>query len=317
MENKKGIGNWPSPRGAGVNCPPAAKLAEWMRDSGSDEARAHLADCETCAATAKTVREAALQAGGDMNAFMQKVRQSAQLEAEQHSSPWTFVVNYFSASHAQTFGAFAAVATALLIVTSLVWRHLGIFQPDRQVQTINFDRDLNGESYREAMGEIEKAYAATREGRASRTSAAAEIDQLNQTLAKVDESKLQPEQKQQLEALKGQYQALVFDRFQPSLSSSAGGTKSRSLQTDFFSTYADYLARDGEQLSVSPQVNVKPSKGGLYVIGQSDVSGSREAAATKAVRDLQSRLPQMTLEYKSAPVSAAAASQSSASSHPD
>jgi hypothetical protein len=279
--------------------------------------RAHLADCETCAATAKTVREAALHAGGDMNAFMQQVRQSAQLEAEQHSSPWKSVVNYFSASHAQTFGAFAAVATALLIVTSLVWRHLGVLQPEPQVQTINLDRDVNGEVYRQAVAEIREAYSAASDGNISRTSAAAQIHRLNETLGKVDESKLQPEQKQQLEALKGHYQALVFDRFQPSLSSSAGGTKAQSLQTDFFSTYAGYLAKDGEQLSVSPQVNVKPSKRGLYVIGQSDVSGSREAAATQAVRDLQSRLPQMTLEYKSAPASAAAASQSSASSHPD
>ena len=318
MENKKkGIGNWPEPREAGVNCPPAAKLTEWMRDAGSEEARAHLASCEACGATAKTVREAASQAGGDLNTFLQKVRQSAQLEAEEHSSPWRVLVNYFSASYAQAFGAFAAVATAILIVTSGVWHHLGVLQPEPQVQTINMDRDVNGELYRQAVVEIREAYSSTSAENTSKTSAAAQIDRLNQTLRRVDEGKLQPEQKQQLDALKSQYQALVFDRFQPSLSSSAGGAKVQSLQADFYSTYAEYLAKDGEQLTVSPQVSVKPSKKGLYVFGQSDVPGSRGAAAAHAVRDMQSRLPEMTLEYKTAPTAAAAASQSSAASHPD
>ena len=117
----------------------------------------------------------------------------------------------------------------------------------------------------------------------------------------MDKSRLQPEQRQQLEVLQSEYQALVFDRLQPSLSSSPGGTKAQNLQTDFFSTYASYLAKGGEQLTVSPEVSVKSSGTKMYVIAHSDVSYGRRTAADFAVRDLQNRVPDFSLEQKPAP----------------
>ena len=144
-----------------------------------------------------------------------------------------------------------------------------------------------------------------------------QIDQLNRVLGKVDKSRLQPQQSQQLESLQAQYQALVFDRLQPDLASSPGGEKAQNLQTDFFSTYASYLAKGGEQLTVSPEVSVKSSRTKMYVIGYSDVRDVKKTAADRAVRDLQNRVPDMSLEYKPAPIHAAGAAQSNLDSHSD
>jgi hypothetical protein len=85
MGMKKKIDNWPSPLGS-VDCPPPAKLATWVENPESAEAKAHLSGCESCAAAVKSIREAASESGGNLEAFMHDVRQRGQLESEQHSS---------------------------------------------------------------------------------------------------------------------------------------------------------------------------------------------------------------------------------------
>ncbi len=314
MEPENKIDNWTAPRGS-ENCPSPAKFAEWMKNPTSEEAQAHLAECAACAAALNSVHEAANESATRLEAFMREVRQRAQEESEHRSSPWKIFVNYFSASRAQTVGAVAAVATVVLIATSGLWHQAGV-QQSQPVQTIVMDRDVNGEALRQAFAEFRDASAAISGGGVSKSEAAAQINQLNQTLATLDKSKLQPEQKQELETLQGQYQALVFDRLQPSLSSSLGGTKAQNLQTDFFNSYASYLAKDGEPLTVSPEVSMKFSKTRTYVIGRRDAPDAKREAASQAVQELQTRVPEMTLEYKVAPMAAAAA-QSSAASHPD
>jgi hypothetical protein len=317
MENKqRSFDNWPAPRGS-LTCPPESTLADWIMDSETPEAQAHLPECETCRLTVEHARKAASEADGNLRTFMLNVRMQAQREAEKHSSPWRILVNYVFASRAQTVGAVAAVATVALIATSGLWRQLGFLQSPQPVQTIVMDRDVNGELYRQALTELRDSYSAISRGSGSKTSTVTQIDQLNQVLSKVDKSRLQPEQRQQLEVLQSEYQALVFDRLQPSLSSSPGGTKAQNLQTDFFSTYASYLAKGGEQLTVSPEVSVKSSGTKMYVIAHSDVSYGRRTAADFAVRDLQNRVPDFSLEYKPAPIPSAAAAQASPASHPD
>lgn len=317
MEKKKtAFDNWPEPRGS-VNCPPESKLAEWIRDSGSAEAQAHLAECSTCNAVVASVRQAASEANGNVEAFMDNVRKRAQQEAEQNTSGRKVFVNYFFASRAQAVGAFAAVATVVLIATSGVWRQIGFLHPQPQVQTIVMDRDTNGELYRQALAELRDSYSAISSRTVSKGNTAMQIDQLNRVLGKVDKSRLRPQERQQLESFQAQYQALVFDRLQPDLASSPGGEKAQNLRTDFFSSYASYLAAGGEQLTVSPEVSLKSSKTKMYVIGYSDVRDVKKIAADRAVRDLQNRVPDMSLEYKPAPIPAAAAAQSTSDAHSD
>jgi hypothetical protein len=312
MGRKGKIGNWPEPLGT-VNCPSPEKLAEWIKNPGSAEAQGHLTECPTCADTVRSVREAAETSGGNLDVFMRSVRQRAQLESEQHSSRWMVLMNYLSASRAQTVGAVAAVATVALIATSGFWRQTGV-QQAQPGQTIVLDRDVNGELASHAVTEIRTAYSAVSNGDISKTRAAAQINQLNETLGKIDKSKLQPQQKQELEAVQGEYQGLLFERLQPSLSSSPGGTKAQTAQKEFLNTYANILAKDGEQLTVSPEVSLKSSKTTTWVIGSADAPHGKRAAAGQAVQDLQSRVPDMVLEYKAAPSAAAEARPGAAAS---
>jgi hypothetical protein len=300
MENRRNaFDNWPEPRGS-ASCPPESKLAEWILNPESAEARAHLAECKACAAAIENVRQAGNEARGNLDAFMRDVRMRAQLEAEQHSSKWEIFVNYFTASRAQTVGALAAAPAVTLIATSGVWRHFGLLQSHPPADEIVMDRDSNGESYRQAVIGLRDSYSMITSGNVSRGNTAAQIDKLNEVLGRVDKNRLQPEQKQQLEALQAEYQALVFDRLQPNLSSSQGGAKARNLQADFFSTYASYLAQGGEQLTVSPEISVKSSKTKMYVIAHPNVPDAKKIAADRAVRELQHHVSDMSLEYRPA-----------------
>jgi hypothetical protein len=55
----------------------------------------------------------------------------------------------------------------------------------------------------------------------------------------------------------------------------------------------------------------------MYVIGYSDARDVKKTAADRAVRDLQNRVPDMSLEYKPAPTPVAGAAQSTSDSHSD
>jgi hypothetical protein len=308
--------SWPKPRGA-ENCPPESTLVDWIRDPESEEARAHLSTCEPCRQAVEHARDAAREGDGNLRSFMLSVRSRAQREAEQHSSTRTVLFNYFSASRAQTVGVLAAVATIILVLTSGLWRQLGFLTSEPQEQRIVMDQDTNGELYRQALAELRDAYSTISSGSVSKGTTVVQIDQLNQALGKVDRNRLQPGQKQQLQTLEGQYQALVFDRFQPELSSSPGGARAKNLQTDFYSRYASYLAEGGEKLTVSPEVSLKSSKTKVYVIGYSEVPEGKKSAAHRAVQDLQNRVPDMSFEYKLAPMPQAAAAQPASASHLD
>ncbi len=307
---------WPKPRASG-NCPPESTLVEWIRDPESAEARTHLSTCEPCRQAVEHAREAARETDGNLRSFMLSVRSRAQREAEQHSSTRTVLFNYFSASRAQTVGALAAVATVILVLTSGLWRQLGFLSSHPKEQTIVMNRDVNSDLYRQALAELRDAYSAINSGSVSKGTTVVQINQLNQVLDKVDRNRLQPDQKHQLEALEGQYQALVFDRFESDLGSSPGGARAKNLQSDFFNSYASYLAEGGEKLTVSPEVSLKSSNTKMYVIGYPNVPEGKKAAAHRAVQDLQNRVPDMSFEYKLSPTAEAAAIHSISPSHSD
>jgi hypothetical protein len=312
MESKRnGIDNWPEPRGS-VNCPPESKLAEWILNPESSEAQAHLAECAACRAVIDTC-QSSMRSPSSLDDFMRDVRLRALEQAERRSSKWTVFVNYITASRVQTVSALAAVAALALIATSGAWRHLSLLRPRPQVQTIVMDADANGESYREALTELNQSYSAIASGKGSQENAASQIERLNQALDKVDIERLQPEQKQQLETLQAQYQALVFDRHEANSVSSPVGAKAQNLQSNFFSTYARYLANDGEKLTVSPEVSLKFSETKMSVIGHPDVPDAKKTAANRAVRDLRNQVPDMFFEYKTGPLASAA--QSSSETH--
>jgi hypothetical protein len=296
--------NWTRPMGS-ADCPSEAALAEWIRNPQSAEAQAHLARCPTCAAVVATAHKASSEENHNLETFMLKVRLRAQQEAEKNTSKWKVWKNYFTASYAQTAATVAAVIAAALIATTGIWRHAGFPQGQPNPQTVIMRKDVEGEALHQALIELRDSYSEISSGEVSKENAATQIHQLNQVLGKVDENRLQPEQKQQLDALKAQYQAIVFERLQPKLDSSpGGGTKAQTLQTDFFNAYASYLAKDGEQLKLSPDVSLKSRGTKVYVIEHwdADADGARASAANRAVLDLQGHVPDMTLVYKPAAI---------------
>jgi hypothetical protein len=252
----------------------------------------------------KAIGEAASEAGGDLNVFMQKVRSSALLEEEKHSSWTKGVVNYFSASWVQSVGAVAAIAMVLLMVGLGAWRHIGGLQPEPQVEAVKMDSQVNGD-YDQVVAKIQGAYTQAQDKKVSKSGAAAQVEEINQGLSKLDNSKLQPEQKEKLEALQFQYQRLLFDRLHNNLGTYGGAAKVQNVESDFFSHYAEHLAQDGQPLTISPPIWVESSGLKLSVIGKS-AAGGQEVAAEQAVRDLQSQHPEMVLEYRAAPTGAAA-----------
>ena len=316
MENRPNtFDKWPEPR-ASQDCPQESTLAEWVRDSESEDARAHLSKCATCRESVEHARRSASEAEGDLRTFMLNVRSRAEREAEQHSSWPTVFINYVTASRAQTVSVAAAVLAVALIVTSGLWRQLGFLRFQTQGHTIVMDRDVNGELYRQAVIELRDSYAAISSGSISKANATAQVDELNQALGRVDKGRLQPEQKQHLEGLQAQYQALVFDRLEPNAGAATEGVKAQNLETDFFSTYATYLAKGGEQLTVSPEVSVRFSNSKMYVIGRSDMGETKKTAADHAVRDLQVHAPDLAVVYKT-DSNTAGVTHVNASSHTD
>jgi len=310
MASKPGtIGNWQPPKGT-ENCPDEKKLNEWIQDPENSEAKAHLAECPTCSAIVAAARQASNDEDRNLQAFMLHVRLSAQREAEQNASMWKVSKNYFTASYVQTGAVVAGVIAVALVATTGLWHRS--YSPEADTGAAPIILHKNDRALQQAFNELHDSYTAitsdAANDTASKSNAAAQIQQLNQTLSKVEQNQLPAEQKQELDTLKTQYQAAVYDRLQPKVGSAADPASAQNIQTDFFNTYASYLVKEGQPLTLSPDVTLKSRGTTFYVFAHRDVAGAKDMAANQAVQDLQARVPGVSIEYKSAEVPAAAAS---------
>jgi hypothetical protein len=311
------IGNWQPPQGSG-NCPNEETLNEWIRNPESPEAKAHLEECAACRVVVGAARQTSLEENRNLQAFMLNVRLRAQEEAAKNTSKWQFIKNYFRASYIQMASAAAAIiAVALIAITSIT--HYSSLQPGQTADVaapVILNKSDNREAMQQALAELRTSYSAIANGDTSKGETVMQIQQINQTLSKVNSDELLPDQKQQLEALKTQYQFIVFDRFQPKVQAPANPAKAQLAQSEFFNSYASRLAEVGQPLTLSPDVTFKPNGTKLYILPRPETAAAKDLAANQAVHDLQSRLPGISVEYKSAdvPVSATA---SSANSHSD
>jgi TonB family protein len=209
---------WPEPRGQ-ADCPPESKLVEWASEPERSEAQSHLAKCSKCAEIVEMVGKSANSPSDSLYAFMSDVRKRAQQEAEQRMPLQRAWFNYAFASPARAVGAVAGVGALILMVTSGVWRHLGIFNPPPQAQVIRMDQDPNEQSFAIAMAQLRQSYANIRGGNIDRDQAAEEVVKIDLAVSSVDKNRLRSEERQQLDTLQAKYHALVLGDLEKNINS--------------------------------------------------------------------------------------------------
>jgi len=290
METKKDwFERWPEPRGL-ADCPPESKLVEWASEPDGSEAKSHLAQCSKCAEIVEMVGQSANSSSESLYAFMNDVRKRAQQEAEQRVSLRRTWVNYVFASPARAVGAAAGAGALLLMVTSGVWRHLGILRPPPQTQAIRMDLDSNEQSFAVAMEKLRQSYTTMSGGNVDKDQAAREVVEVNLAVAKVDKDRLPSEQRLQLDSLQARYHALVSGDVEKNINSYgkdyvAMGAKPptiRKVQTGGFGD-SNGLKGEGKQGTKPPGL----ATGSLYM---SPSGGAKGIKGTMASADFGNRI---------------------------
>jgi hypothetical protein len=162
----------------------------------------------------------------------------------------------------------------------------GMLQDKLQSQAITLDSDSNGLSYRAAVAKLNESYALVSNTTVSKSTAEQQIRELNKALSRVDKSRLEPGEKEKVDALQAQYQALIFEQFQP-IPTASDTSENRNIQKSFYSSYAMHLALDGQRLTTSVDVIVKFDGGRVLVLRSPDASASARHAADFAFEDLR------------------------------
>jgi TonB family protein len=274
MDSKQGwFERWPKPGGS-ADCPAETKLVEWASRPGDPEAKSHLSHCINCTEIVEFLGRSANRSSDGLHLFMSEVRKRAQEQAGQRMSLWKSCSNYVLASPARAIGAVAGLAALFLIVTSGLWRHLGIFQTPSQSQTIQMDADSNQQVYASAMEKMRRSYTILSSGAVSGDEVSEQIDEFNSSLIKVDLNRLQPEQRLQLENLAAQFHAEVglkgtgmqltkLNQVKASefdMPKDAKGAKGTLASTDWRETYTGPTAQRNQETRITPlEITFKPN----------------------------------------------------------
>jgi TonB family protein len=199
---------WPKPGGS-ADCPAESKLVEWASQPASPESELHLSQCRHCAEIVQLLGRTKDRSSDGLRAFMTEVRSRAQEQVGHRIPLWRSGLNYVLASPARAIGAVAGLGALALILTSGAWRHIGVFEPPPQTQTVQMDADKNEQVYASAMEKMHRSYAVVSSDTATRDQVTEQINEFDKSLSGIDRNRLGPDQRSQLDRLEAQFHAEV------------------------------------------------------------------------------------------------------------